>query len=188
MEPQDSMPRDNFDGDVRRAQENIRMISELREKLEILTEHVESRNGALEEEIEESLHEAIRNARDSLERAMENAEPKMEKLIQAKMDVIDKRMATLKADGLESVREEIKNLTPQMSKKVLYDVDQIIVEKVKLVNGEIINSLNEEIDRRVKTDLAEFKENMEKENMSGRIVSYLSFVVACAAMGMALLL
>jgi hypothetical protein len=188
MDTQDSMPRDSFDGDVRRAQENIKIISELREKLEILTEHVESRKGALEEEIEESLHEAIRNARDSLERAMENAEPKMEKLIQAKMDVIDKRMATLKADGLESVREEIKNLTPQMSKKVLYDVDQIIVEKVKLVKDEIINSLNEEIDRRIKTDLAEFKEHMEKEHMSGRIISYLSFVVACAAIGMALLL
>jgi hypothetical protein len=188
MDTQDSMPRDNFDGDVRRAQGNIRMISELREKLELLTEHVESRKGALEEEIEESLHEAIRNARDSLERVMENAEPKMDKLIQAKMEVIDKRMAQLKADGLESVRDEIKNLTPQMSKKVLYEVDQIIVEKVKLVKDEIINSLNEEIDRRVKTDLAEFKENMEKENMSGRIVSYLSFVVACVAMGMALLL
>ena len=56
------------------------------------------------------------------------------------------------------------------------------------VKDEIINSLNEEIDRRVKTDMAEFKEHMEKEHMSGRIISYISFVVACAAMGMALLL
>ena len=64
----------NTDEQIRRAQENFRTITELSEKLEILTEHVESRKEALEEDIDESLNEAISNARDCLERIQENIE------------------------------------------------------------------------------------------------------------------
>ena len=45
------------DEQIRQAQKNFKTITELKQKLEILTEHVESRKEALEEEIEESLHE-----------------------------------------------------------------------------------------------------------------------------------
>ena len=62
----------NTDEQIRQAQKNFRTITELKEKLEVLTEHVESRKEALEEEIEENLHEAIGNARDCLERIQEN--------------------------------------------------------------------------------------------------------------------
>lgn len=178
MATQDS--RDNLEGDVRRARENVRAIVELKEKMEILTEHVESRKQALDEEIEEGLHEAIRNARDSQEKIQENIKPKLEKVIQQKLEVIDKKMARLQEDGLEAVRQEIKNATPEMSKKVLWDLDQTIVNKVKLVKGEIIDSLKEEVDRRVKSELEETREKVEKAR-------HRTLILSVAALGLAAL-
>ena len=43
----------NSDEKIRQAQESFRTITELKKKLERLTEHVESRKESLEEEIEE---------------------------------------------------------------------------------------------------------------------------------------
>ena len=57
----------NSDEQVRQAQANFKAITDIKEKLEILTEHVASRKESLEEEIEGTLHESIRNARDCLE-------------------------------------------------------------------------------------------------------------------------
>ena len=64
---------------MRQAQQNFKTIADIKDKLEILEEHVDSRKEALEEEIEENLNEAIRNARDCLEKIQENIEPKLEK-------------------------------------------------------------------------------------------------------------
>ena len=50
MEADNSLPPDKFEGEIRQARENFRVITELKEKLDILTEHVESRKEALEEE------------------------------------------------------------------------------------------------------------------------------------------
>ena len=47
-------------------QEDFRKISETQQRLDILIEHVESRKEALEEEIQEHLHESLANARDSM--------------------------------------------------------------------------------------------------------------------------
>ena len=44
-------------------QEDFRKISETQQRLDILIEHVESRKEALEEEIQEHLHESLANAR-----------------------------------------------------------------------------------------------------------------------------
>ena len=53
-------------------QEDFRKISETQQRLDILIEHVESRKEALEEEIQEHLHESLANARDSMELIQEN--------------------------------------------------------------------------------------------------------------------
>ena len=82
----------NTEEQIRQAQKNFRTITELKEKLEILTEHVESRKEALEEEIEENLHEAIGNARDCLERIQENINPKLESIIRERLDILKKKM------------------------------------------------------------------------------------------------
>ena len=78
----------NTDEQIQQAQKNFRTITELKNKLEILTEHVESRKEALEEEIEENIHEAIGNARDCLERVQENINPKLENIIQERLDIL----------------------------------------------------------------------------------------------------
>ena len=89
-------------------QEEFKKVSEIQQRLDILIEHVESRKEALEEEIQEHLHESLANARDSIERIQENIAPKVEKAIHAKMEEIDRKMRRLNEDGLESVREELQ--------------------------------------------------------------------------------
>ena len=93
-------------------QEEFKKVSKIQQRLDILIEHVESRKEALEEEIQEHLHESLANARDSIERIQENIAPKVEKAIHTKMEEIDRKMRRLNEDSLESDREELKNATP----------------------------------------------------------------------------
>jgi len=162
MEADNSLPPDNFEGEIRQARENFRTITELREKLDILTEHVVSRKEALEEEIEESLHEAIRNSRDSLEKIQENIDPKLEKVIRAKLEEIDKKMNRWQEDNVLAVKEAIKKESPALTKAILWELDQIIVEKVKQVKDAIMESVAEEVSRQVGDALKEYKEETEK--------------------------
>ena len=82
----------NSDEQMRQAQTNFKTITDIKEKLEILAEHVESRKEVLEEEIEENINEAIRNARDCLEKVQENIEPKLEKIIRERLDILKIKM------------------------------------------------------------------------------------------------
>ena len=82
-------------------QEEFKKVSKIQQRLDILIEHVESRKEALEEEIQEHLHESLANARDSIERIQENIAPKVEKAIHAKMEEIDRKMRRLNEDSLE---------------------------------------------------------------------------------------
>ena len=162
MTADSSLPPDNFEGEIKQARENFRTITELKEKLDILTEHVESRKEALEEEIEESLHEAVRNSRDSLEKIQENIDPKLEKVIRAKLEEIDKKMNRWKEDNVLAVKEAIKQETPALTKAILWELDQIIVEKVKQVKDAIMESVTEEVNRQVGDALKEFKEETDR--------------------------
>ena len=156
------LPPDNFEGEIKQARENFRTITELKEKLDILTEHVESRKEALEEEIEENLHEAVRNSRDSLEKIQENIDPKLEKVIRAKLEEIDKKMNRWKEDNVLAVKEALKQETPALTKAILWELDQIIVEKVKQVKDAIMESVTEEVNRQVGDALKEFKEETDR--------------------------
>ena len=61
---------------------------EFNTELNKLKEFVETRKTSLEEEIEETLHLAIADAKDSLELIQKNIDPKVEKIIQNKMNNI----------------------------------------------------------------------------------------------------
>jgi len=93
----------NSDEQVRQGQANFKTITDIKEKLEILTEHVASRKESLEEEIEETLHESIRNARDCLEKIQENIEPKLEGIIREKLDVLKIKMDRFTEEGLDAL-------------------------------------------------------------------------------------
>ena len=183
MEAENSLPPDNFEGEIRQARENFRIITELRGKLDILTEHVESRKEALEEEIQESLHEAVRNSRDSLEKIQENIGPKLEKVIRAKLEEIDKKMNRWKEDSVLAVKEEIKKESPALTKAILWELDQIIVEKVKQVKGAIMESVTEEVSRQVGDALKEFKDESEKSFQRVKLLSIGFLVLSVLALG-----
>jgi len=188
MEADNSLPPDNFEGEIRQARENFRTITELREKLDILTEHVVSRKEALEEEIEESLHEAIRNSRDSLEKIQENIDPKLEKVIRAKLEEIDKKMNRWQEDNVLAVKEAIKKESPALTKAILWELDQIIVEKVKQVKDAIMESVAEEVSRQVGDALKEFREESEKSFQRVGKFNIVCLLLASLALGGLLLL
>lgn len=178
MVDENSLPPDNIEGQIRQARENFRVIAELKERLDILTEHVASRKEALEEEIEESLHEAVRNSRDSLEKIQENIDPKLEKVIRAKLEEIDKKMNVWKEDSVLAVKEEIKKESPALTKKTLWELDQIIVEKVKLVKDQVMGSVTEEVKRGIGSALEEFKADSDKNFQRMRMLSIGSLILS----------
>jgi exonuclease VII large subunit len=183
MTADSSLPPDNFEGEIKQARENFRKITELKEKLDILTEHVESRKEALEEEIEESLHEAVRNGRDSLEKIQENIDPKLEKVIRAKLEEIDKKMNRWKEDNALAVKEAIKLETPAMTKTILWELDQIIVEKVKQVKTAIMESVAEEVNSQVGDALKEFKEETDQNFQRVGKFNIVCLLLASLALG-----
>lgn len=188
MEAENELPPDNFEGQIRQARENFRIITELRGKLDILTEHVESRKEALEEEIQESLHEAVRNSRDSLEKIQENIDPKLEKVIRAKLEEIDKKMNRWQENSVLTVKEEIKKESPALTKAILWELDQIIVEKVKQVKGAIMESVTEEVSRQVGDALKEFREESERNfQRVGKFNLVCLFLSSLALAGLVLL-
>lgn len=178
MGDRNSLPPDNFDGEIKQARENFRVISELKEKLDVLTEHVASRKEALEEEIEESLHEAVRNSRDSLEKIQENIDPKLEKVIRAKLEEIDKKMNVWKEESVLAVKEEIKKESPELTKKILWDLDQIVVDKVKLVKDQVMKAVAEEVNRGVGGAVEEFKKDSEKNFQRLRLLGIASLMLS----------
>lgn len=178
MGDQNSLPPDNFDGEIKQARENFRVISELKEKLDVLTEHVASRKEALEEEIEESLHEAVRNSRDSLEKIQENIDPKLEKVIRAKLEAIDKKMNVWKEESVLAVKEEIKKESPELTRKILWDLDQIVVDKVKRVKDQVMKAVAEEVNRGVGGAVEEFKKDSEKNFQRLRLLSIASLMLS----------
>jgi predicted nucleic acid-binding Zn-ribbon protein len=95
----------NSEEQLRQAQANFKTITDIKGKLEILAEHVESRKEGLEEEIEENLNEAIRNARDCLEKIQENIEPKLAGIIREKLDVLKVKMDRFTEEGLDALHK-----------------------------------------------------------------------------------
>ncbi len=187
MDGNDSRIPEGWEGQIKRAEENFKTISELKEKLEILTEHVESRKAALEEEIEESLHEAIRNSRDCLEKIQENIDPKLEKIIQAKLEEIDNKMAILNRDGVAQVQGEIEKQIPVLSKKVLWDLDQVVVEKVRHAQKELSAELEKTAGDQVEKGLANYRETADRSMGRVKGMAFLAVGLSLVALLMTLI-
>jgi Fe2+ transport system protein B len=150
-------------------QEEFKKVSEIQQRLDILIEHVESRKEALEEEIQEHLHESLANARDSLERIQENIAPKVEKAIHAKMEEIDRKMRRLNEDGLESVREELQNATPEISQKILEDLDKVIAENIRFVKMEILTEVKKDLQKTIQSTLTPLQEKIDQRLNDAKI-------------------
>ena len=177
----------NSDEQMRQAQENFKTINEIKEKLEILEEHVESRKEALEEEIEENLNEAIRNARDCLEKIQENIEPKLEKIIRERLDILKVKMDRFTEEGLDALRKEIDKQTPILTQKILEEVDGLVASKLMAARNELSQSIDQKIQAEIKKVL--FNDKIEMENKYAKLwrVCFIALGFSLTAFGVTLL-
>jgi len=159
-------------------QEEFKKISEVQQRLDILIEHVESRKEALEEEIQEHLHESLANARDSMELIQENIAPKVEKAIHTKMEEIDRKMRRLNEDSLEAVRKELEIATPEISEKILADLDKLVAENTRFVKMEILNEVKEELKKTIQSSITPLEEKLDRELSAAKTFSMISIGLA----------
>ena len=57
----------------------------------------------------------------------------------------------MKEDGLEAVREELVKATPELTKKILEDLDKLVAENTRFVKMEILNEIKEELKKSVQS-------------------------------------
>ena len=152
-----------FEREQQQAREGFQTVSEIRQRLDILAEHVESRKEALEEEIQEHLHESLANARDSMERIQENIGPKVEKAIRTKMEEIDRKMVRMNEEGLEAVRQELVKATPELTQQILADLDKLVAENTRFAKMEILNEVKAEFDKSIKSSIDPVNMKMDKD-------------------------
>ena len=160
----------------------FRKVSEIQQRLDILIEHVQSRKEALEEEIQEHLHESLANARDSMELIQENIAPKVEKAIHTKMEDIDRKMRRLNEDSLEAVQEELKKATPEISQKILEDLDKLVAENIRFVKIEILNEIKEELKKTIAHSLIPLNEKIDNKLPVVKNSAFLSIILSVAAL------
>jgi actin-like ATPase involved in cell morphogenesis len=160
----------------------FKKISEVQQRLDILIEHVESRKEALEEEIQEHLHESLANARDSMELIQENIAPKVEKAIHTKMEEIDRKMRRLNEDSLEAVREELKKATPEISEKILEDLDKLVAENTRFVKIEILQEVKDELKKTIATSLTPLNEKLDRELPAAKTLAFISIGLSALAL------
>ncbi len=160
----------------------FRKVSEIQQRLDILIEHVESRKEALEEEIQEHLHESLANARDSMELIQENIAPKVEKAIQTKMEDIDRKMRRLNEDSLEAVREELQKATPEISQKILEDLDKLVAENTRFVKIEILQEIKEELKKTIANSLTPLNEKLDRELPASKTLAFISIGLSVLAL------
>ena len=177
----------NSDEQIRQAQANFKTITDIKDKLQLLEEHVESRKEALEEEIEESLNEAIRNARDCLEKIQENIEPKLEKIIRERLDILKVKMDRFTEEGLDALRKEIDKQTPILTQKILEEVDGLVASKLMAARNELSQSIDQKIQAEIKKVL--FNDKIEMENKYAKLwrVCFIALGFSLTAFGVTLL-
>jgi|GEM_PF-404986 hypothetical protein len=171
-----------FEKERQRAGEEFQKISEIRQRLDILAEHVESRKEGLEEEIQEYLHESLANARDSMARIEENIAPKVEKAIRTKLGEIDRRMMRMNEDGLEAVRQELVKATPEITKSILEGLDKVVAENTRFVKMEIMNEIKEELNKIVQLAIHPINEKLDNELPTLKSLAISGLVLAGVAL------
>ncbi len=164
------------------AREEFKKVTEIRRKLDLLARHVASRKDALEEEIQEHLHESLANARESMERIEENIAPKVEKAIRTKMEEVDRKMARMNEDGLVAVREELVKATPDITKEIIKALDKLVAENTRFAKMEILNEIREELDAAVKSATAPIDDKLEKGLSAAKVLSFAALVLSAAAL------
>tara|TARA_B100000686_G_scaffold344922_1_gene428474 strand:+ start:91 stop:597 length:507 start_codon:yes stop_codon:yes gene_type:complete len=133
---------------------------EVEKELNKLRSHIEIRKASLEDEIEETIHQALADARDSLELIRENIDPKVDKIIQDKMRLLDNKMENWKKDFRLAAKEEVQSSSADLSKKTLDCLDHVIEEKIVTLKDNLRNLIEEEVKLAFTPKFNQLKENV----------------------------
>ncbi len=165
-------PKEDIEANIKRAENDFERLSSLREKLEILTEHVTGRKEALDEEIEESLHEAIQNGKDCLERIAETIEPKLGTLISERLETVQRKMDRLKEENVDAVQAEIEKATPALLNSLIQQADSMLILKIKTAEEKLKTQLKEELAAEANKQRLELEQKIK-----------LAMLLGCGALG-----
>jgi pheromone shutdown protein TraB len=117
-----------------------------------------------------------------MELIQENIAPKVEKAIHTKMEDIDRKMRRLNEDSLEAVREELKKATPEISQKILEDLDKLVAENTRFVKIEIINEIKEDFKKTIATSLTPLNKKLDRELPAAKTLAYISMGLSALAL------
>ena len=72
-------------------------------------------------------------------------------------------MMRLNEDGLEAVQQELVKATPEITRKILEDLDKLVAENTRYVKMEILNEVKEELDKSIQSSLEPVNHKLEKD-------------------------
>ena len=72
-------------------------------------------------------------------------------------------------DGLESVREELQNATPEISQKILEDLDKVIAENIRFVKMEILTEVKTDLQKTIQSTLTPLQEKIDQRLNDAKI-------------------
>ena len=85
-------------------------------------------------------------------------------------------------DSLEAVREELEKATPEISEKILADLDKLVAENTRFVKMEILNEVKEELKKTIQASLEPFEEKLDRELPTAKTFSILSMGLTMLAL------
>tara|TARA_B100000686_G_C16649165_1_gene894538 strand:+ start:100 stop:597 length:498 start_codon:yes stop_codon:yes gene_type:complete len=151
--------------------------SDHEEELSKLKDYIETRKTSLEEEIEETIHQALADAKDSLELIRENIGPKVDKIIQNKMELIDKKMDNWKKDFRTAAQEEVEFGRENLYRKTLDGLNPIVEEKVNTLKEDLQKIIQEEVKTALAPGFKEIEKNIAQLRKKALIALVLSTTV-----------
>ena len=78
------------------------------------------------------------------------------------MEEIDRKMARLNDEGLEVVRQELVKATPEITKKILEDLDKLVAENTRFAKMEILNEVKLELTKSIQLSIEPVNTKLEK--------------------------
>ena len=98
------------------------------------------------------------------------------------MEEIDRKMRRLNEDSLESVREELQKATPELSQRILEDLDQVIAENTRFVKMEILTEVKKDLEKTIQNSLTPVQEKIDQELHTTKIRILIAIGLAALAL------
>ena len=90
-------------------------------------------------------------------------------------------MRRLNEDSLESVREELQKATPEISQRILEDLDKVIAENTRFVKMDILNEVKKDLQKSIQSFLNPLEEKTDQALYDAKIRILISMGLAALA-------